>query len=85
MNIKFTQEADADIDAMENSVYLQFRKHLDKILVQPPRKHARHGLPFFTENVGQGRIPILISKDTIIVVRCFEHHKEYDKWLDQFK
>jgi hypothetical protein len=85
MIIKLTAEADADLDRMDNSLYIQFRKHLDKIVTQPPRKHAKHGLPFFTENVGQGRIPVLIVKDTIIVMRCFEYHKEYDKWLSTFK
>lgn len=85
MIIKFTAEAEKDLDDMDNSTYIRFMKHLDKIAVQPPRKHARHGLPFFTENIGQGRMPVIIEKDAIVVARCFRDHNEYHKWLDSFK
>ncbi len=51
----------------------------------PPRKHLKHGVPFFKENVDQGRIAYQVEGDTIYIVRCFKHHKEYDKWLSTFK
>ena len=83
--LQLSDEAEKDLDDMDNAVYIQFRKHIDKIAKNPPRKHAKHGLSIFTENVGQGRIPCQIIGETIIIMRCFIHHKEYDKWLGQFK
>ncbi|BAI61665.1 conserved hypothetical protein [Methanocella paludicola SANAE] len=83
--IQLSEEAENDLDGMDNDVYIRFRKHIDKIAAMPPRRHLQHGVPFFKENVGQGRIAYLVREDTIYIMRCFEHHKEYEKWLGQFK
>jgi len=84
-NVELTDKAEKDLDDMDDIIYDQFNKHFEKIAKNPPRKHAKHGLPFFTENVGQGRIPCQIVGDTIYIMRCFQNHKEYDKWLSTFK
>ena len=84
-NVMLSGEAESDLDGMDDSVYDLFNKHFEKIEDTPPRKHLKHGMPYFKENVGQGRIVCQIEGDMIYIIRCFQHHKEYDRWLSTFK
>lgn len=86
MKIAFTDQSRKDLDGMDNSSYLLFEKHIRKMMTTPPRKHLRNGLPYFVEEVGRGRIVCLVEKnpDTLLIVRCFTTHKEYEKWYGNF-
>ncbi len=85
--IFFSELALKDLEALPSSIINLFYPHFDKILEHPPRpkKHLKHGNPYYREDVGQGRIAYRIIGDTVYIIRCFEHHKEYDKWLGTFK
>jgi mRNA-degrading endonuclease RelE of RelBE toxin-antitoxin system len=75
-----TKEAINDLVRMDRFLFNRFDKHFDKIAGNPAGKHMKHGLPFYKEEVGQGRIVYKVENDTIFVLRCFASHKEYEKW-----
>ncbi|CAJ35192.1 hypothetical protein [Methanocella arvoryzae] len=85
MEIRLFEEAEEDLDRMDNAIYDLFNKHIDKIAQMPPRRHLKFGLPFNVEEVGQGRIIFQYNSDTLYIIRCFTSHKEYEKWYKSFK
>ena len=85
MKVKLLEQAKNDLQEMDNSVYLDFIHHLRKISEIPFQRHLKHGLPFYVEEAGQGRIIFTIDNDIISILRCFPKHKEYEKWYKQFK
>jgi hypothetical protein len=71
---------------MDGSIVKIFLKHFDKISEIPPRRHLRFGLPFNVEEVTkQARFTYDNENNTIIILRCFSTHKEYEKWYKSFK
>jgi mRNA-degrading endonuclease RelE of RelBE toxin-antitoxin system len=85
MEIKFRDQAVDDLDKMDNSTYLFFMKHFEKIAQIPPRRHLKFGIPVHVEDVGQGRIIYQIENETLFIIRCFADHKEYEKWYRSVK
>lgn len=85
MEVELLDQAKNDLQLMDNSVYQKFIQHLRKIIEIPFHRHLKHGLPFYVEEVGQGRIVFTICDDTIFVVRCFIKHKDYENWYKSYK
>ncbi len=82
MAILFTKKAEADFGRLDNGVRFLFRKHMEKLMQMPPRRHLRHGNPFFCENVvEQARLVYQVDGENILIIRCFCTHKEYDRWF----
>jgi mRNA-degrading endonuclease RelE of RelBE toxin-antitoxin system len=82
MKVKVSSEAIKDLEEMDKSVYEQFKKHLNRINgpLNGPLRHLRRGLPYFVDEVGQGRIVGEMNGDTLYVLRCFARHKDYEDW-----
>jgi mRNA-degrading endonuclease RelE of RelBE toxin-antitoxin system len=80
MKIEIDGLAIADLTKMDRAQLALFGKHIDKIANNPLGRHLKHGLPYFVEEVGQGRIVYRFVNDTVIVLRCFASHKDYEKW-----
>lgn len=85
MEVNLSEQAADDLDAMDNTTYLVFIKHLEKIAQMPPRRHMKFGVPAHVEDVGQGRIIYQINDDTLYIIRCFTDHKDYEKWYRSIK
>jgi len=52
----------------------------------PPRRHMRFGLPFNVVNVtDQARLIYYVEVETLFVLRCFDKHKDYEKWYKTFQ
>jgi mRNA-degrading endonuclease RelE of RelBE toxin-antitoxin system len=80
MKVDIGEQAIADLQKMDRAQLVLFGKHIDKIADNPSGRHMKHGMPYFVEEVGQGRIVYRVVKDTVFVLRCFASHKEYEKW-----
>jgi hypothetical protein len=86
MEIDWSDKAKMDIHSFERKLQGFFLAHLDKLSKMPPRRHLRHGLPFFVENVtSQARLAYLEDGNTIRIVRCFAAHKEYQRWYQSYR
>ena len=86
MQVRLSLKAYADLDSLDWGLGEMFYSHFDKVAVMPPRRHLRHGIPFFVENVtGQARFAYRFEPDHLLIVRCFATHKEYEAWLKSFK
>ena len=80
MKVDIGEQAITDLKKMDRSQLVLFGKHIDKIADNLARRHMKHGLPYFVDEVGQGRIVYQVVNDTIFVLRCFASHKDYEKW-----
>jgi mRNA-degrading endonuclease RelE of RelBE toxin-antitoxin system len=80
MKVVFDEDARRDLKHIDRSQLVLFYDHVKKIAGRPPVRHLKHGLPFYVEEVGQGRIVYQVGSDTIFVIRCFASHKDYEKW-----
>ncbi len=86
MDIEVSEKAESDLDSMDPNLRKIFLKHMEKIKEMPPRRHMRFGLPFFVEDVSrQSRLIYFIKDQTIFILRCFQSHKEYERWYLSFK
>jgi len=86
MNSVFSEKAEKELDAMDNSLRVLFFKHAEKISLMPPKRHLRFGLPFNAEEVTrQARMVYKIEEETCFILHCFSTHKEYEKWFKSFK
>lgn len=86
MKVFISEKADADLSEMDGTLRSFFLKHFEKIAIMPPRRHLRFGLPFNVENVtNQARFVYEAESETLIILRCFATHKEYEKWYRSFK
>ena len=86
MKILFSEKAEKELDAMEQSLRSLFIKHTEKIASMPLRRHLRFGLPFNVETVTkQARTIYNIEKDICYILHCFSTHKEYERWYKSFK
>ncbi len=79
--VELSPDAKIEFAKLDNSAKLIFAAHFKKFETLPPRRHLGAGLPYFVENVGQGRIICKISPGTVLVYQVFRTHKEYEKWL----
>ena len=86
MKLEFTQEALKDLETLDKTMLTFFEQHFEKILVMPPRKEMKYGIPFHKEEVTkQARIIYDITGETITIIRCFSTHKEYEKWYKTYR
>ena len=86
--IEFKNKADEDFLKIDGNLRKFFSKHLEKVATMPPRRHLKHGLPFFVEEVTKQASLVYELEDetqTLFVVRCFALHKDYEKWYQSFK
>jgi mRNA-degrading endonuclease RelE of RelBE toxin-antitoxin system len=84
MEVELLEQAKKDLSEMDNSAYVIFKKHLKKIADLLYQRHLKHGMPFYVEEVGQGRIIFRIEEDVIYIIRCFRTHKDYEKWYRSY-
>lgn len=86
MAVVFLEKGLRDFDALDNSVRSMFKKHLQKLMAMPPRRHLGHGNPFFCENVtDQARLVYQTEGGDLLVMHCFSTHKEYERWYRGIK
>jgi len=80
MKVEIGELAIADLKKMDRAQLALFGKHIDKIAGNPLGRYSKRGLPYFVEEVCQGRIVYRIVNNTVFVLRCFASHKDYEKW-----
>ncbi|MFH1391318.1 MAG: hypothetical protein ABIH20_03345 [Candidatus Diapherotrites archaeon] len=86
MKIYYTKNALSDLEKIDNSLRQQFIKHAEKIFKSPFKRHLKHGMPYFVEEVTkQARLIYNFEEETLYIIRCFKNHKEYEKWFKSFK
>ncbi len=86
LKIKILETAEKELEKIKNPLNKLFGKHIEKIFLKESKKHLKHELPYFTENVTkQARIIYYIEKNTIYILHYFKTHKEYEKWFSSFK
>ncbi|MFH0971235.1 MAG: hypothetical protein V1835_01575 [Candidatus Micrarchaeota archaeon] len=86
METEIQERAKEDLKAMDAQMADLFIKHLIKISRMPPRRHLKFGLPFNVENVTrQARLVFQIENSKLYILRCFESHKEYERWYNSYK
>ena len=83
MDIIVLKEADDDLSKFTADYRETIHKHISKISQEGlSRKHLHYGLPYFVDKVGySGRIVYDIQENQIFIVRIFNDHKEYERWL----
>ncbi|MFH1448030.1 MAG: hypothetical protein ABIG39_04145 [Candidatus Micrarchaeota archaeon] len=86
MKIHISEKSERELDKMEPELRKLFFKHMEKINEMPPRRHLKFGMPFNVEDVTrQARMLYHIQGDILYVVKCFQNHKEYERWYKSFK
>ena len=86
MEVIITIRATEDLLSFDNSLRIYFKKHIDKLINNPIKKHMRFGLPFFVENVTkQARLVYNIDGEELYLLKCFKNHKEYERWYKSYK
>ena len=86
LQVRFSGNADEDLERMDASLQKFFISHAEKISQMPPRRHMKHGVPHYIENVTrQARLVYTIENETLWVIRCFATHEEYERWFKSFK
>ncbi len=87
MKVELLDEAKNDLHEMDNSVYILFKSHLRTLMNTPYQRHLEHGLDFYIKDIKQKKYKIVytIEDETVYVLRCFDDHKKYDKWLRSYK
>jgi len=71
METRFYEQAEKDLDGMDDNTYRLFDKHIDKLSRLPPRRHLKFGMPFNVDEAGQGRIVYNIKNETLYIIRLF--------------
>ncbi len=78
MDIVFSDFAEKELERLPQELKSLFLKHFEKMIVAPPRKCMKHGIPCHVDKVtGQARIVCEIRRDTIYVLHCFGSHKDF--------
>ncbi len=86
MALLFSETAKKQLKAMPPDLKQIFLKHFEKIQSMPPRRHMRHGIPHHVEKVTrQARIIYHHEGETTHIIRCFQNHKEYERWYKSYK
>jgi mRNA-degrading endonuclease RelE of RelBE toxin-antitoxin system len=85
MNVEFSEDAEASLDRMDEQLRILFFNHVEKISNIPPRRHMKFGLPYNVEKVTKkARMVYQINDGILYVLRCFQTHKEYERWYKSF-
>jgi hypothetical protein len=86
MEADWSDEAKKDMKSFERKLQGFFLSHVDKPCKMPPRRHMKHGLPFFVEDVTkQARFVYVEDGAFLRIMRCFATHKEYERWYGSFR
>ena len=86
MDLIFSDSAKKELEDLPQDLKNLFLKHLEKMLLKPPQKHMKHGIPCHIEKVTkQVRIVYHIKGNTIYILHCFEGHKEYERYYRSYK
>lgn len=86
MKAVFSEKAQADLDRLDLNLQSIFIKHAEKLENMPPRRHMKHGLPYYVEEVTKQARMIFKTKDDVInILHCFSDHKEYERWYKSYK
>jgi hypothetical protein len=86
MIVKMSSLALADIKKRDNYSQKFFIMHIEKMSVQYSHKHLKYDCPYFVDKVtNQCRIIFNLCDDTIIILRCFKNHKDYENYYKSFK
>ncbi|MFB3764049.1 MAG: hypothetical protein ACE14P_02235 [Methanotrichaceae archaeon] len=86
MELIFSETARKELADLEQELKSQFIRHLEKMLVSPPRKHMKHGIPCHVEKVTrQARIIYNIKGTQIYILHCFATHKDYERWYNSYR
>ncbi len=86
MDLVFSDYAKKELENLPQELKILFMKRLEKMIVVPPRKRMKHGIPCHVEKVTkQARIVCEIKGDKIYVLHCFESHKMYERWYRSYK
>jgi len=86
MKIVFSDRTLKELEVMDHGLRKLFVKHAEKVSLNPQKRHLRFGLLFNVEEVTkQARMVFQIEKETCLILHCFKHHKEYERWFKSFK
>ncbi|MFH1785762.1 MAG: hypothetical protein ABH842_05010 [Candidatus Micrarchaeota archaeon] len=86
IEVRISELAEEELSKMDAQLRLYFKKHIEKIVNMPTRRHMRYGLPFNVVNVTkQSRLVYQVEDDRLFILRCFATHKEYERWYLSFK
>jgi len=67
---------------LSHVIKLRVLKKIQQILANPLKRHLKHGLPYFVEEVGQYRVVYKIDYlENAVKFYFVGDHKEYEKWL----
>lgn len=87
MKINVKIKANEDLQRFDKTLQVYFKKHIDKLSKMPHRKkQLKYGIPYHREDVTkQARLVFDYLGNTLIIVRCFATHKDYEKWYLSYK
>ena len=88
LTIIFDEYARNDLKCMEQGKRAMFIKKDEKLVEICLRRHLRHGIDAYVENVDRdGRMPYQWDEDgeMLRILRCFTNHKNYIKWYKSYK
>jgi mRNA-degrading endonuclease RelE of RelBE toxin-antitoxin system len=86
MEVRVSEKAKKDLEAMPKILRGSFIAHLEKIQEIPPRKHMKYGIPCHVEKVTkQARLIYQIDADKLFILLCFSSHKEYERWYRSYR
>lgn len=86
MKLYFSECGRKEFLSLDKQLQLFFKKHLEKLMRVPPRRHLRFGVPFHVENVTkQARLVYEVEGEALTILHCFAIHKDYEKWFKSFK
>ena len=85
-SIIFLPGWDRHFSKMDKSVQDVIWKKIQKQKEETPARHLQHGVEFFVAEAGQYRIVLKINElEKSKAVHFAGSHKQYEKWLKEFK
>lgn len=82
---RFQDDYKEGFEKLEETVKERARRKIIRILNSPYKRHLKHGVDFFVDEIGQYRLTYKIFElQAEIHFYFIGNHKEYDAWLRQF-
>jgi mRNA-degrading endonuclease RelE of RelBE toxin-antitoxin system len=86
LEVIFSRKAQKDLDSIDLSIKKIIFALIEKNAPNPLGMHMRHGLPFFVENATrQARIIYNQEDKNLLILRCFQTRKQYEKGYKSFR
>ncbi len=86
MALRVLGKAEKELDSMDQNLRALFVTHMKKVTSMPERRHMRHGMPYHVEEVTrQARMIYSKEGEDIFIVRCFEKHKDHERWYESYR